>query len=42
MYVVALIVGVMIGVFSIAILRAGDCEDCAYKAYRDKEEEEYK
>lgn len=42
MYAVALIVGAMIGVFFIAILRAGDCEDCALKAYRDDEEGENK
>lgn len=36
MYAVALIIGV------IAALRAGDCEDCAYRSYRDKEEEKHK
>lgn len=42
MWVIALIIGVFIGVFVIAALRAGDCEDCAYRSYRDKEEEEHK
>ena len=42
MYAVALIVGAMIGVFFIAILRAGDCEDCALRYYKDEEEGENK
>ena len=42
MYAVALIVCACIGVSVIAALRAGDCEDCALKAYRDDEEGENK
>ena len=42
MYAVALIVGACIGVFVIAIIRAGDCEDCALRSERDDEEGENK